>query len=439
MGISKVELSNFKSFYKASALLSRFNVIVGANASGKSNFVQFFKFIKDIGKFGMDDAISMQGGSEYLFNANHPKDNVLYGKIINETQRTLSSHKEIGIGFEIFRECYEIDIEASNTRTYIRSVSDRFINYCKFFKYKRVKEGRNEELESLGEGKISIVNTNGEVSFDINPPASVETTQLKEDIVDLRVLDNYFKDRKIVLGRRQSLLELYLPLVSFISPDLSEKVTNIAIFDIDPRLTKRAQPVTGHHDLESDGSNLATVIRRLCKNYMTRRQMENIIQDLLPFVEAISIKKLEDNVIIRVRERFKSSHRFPAFLLSDGTLNLTALSVVLFFENKPLKIIEEPERNIHPHLISKIVSLMREASEESQIITTTHNPEIVRHANIDELLLVSRDHLGDSNLSRPGEQRDIKDFLHNKLGIEELYVQSILEKYHSKEHSKENV
>jgi len=438
MSISKVELSNFKSFYKSSTALGRFNVVVGANASGKSNFVQFFKFIKDICKFGMDDAISMQGGSEYLFNVNHPRDNVLSGRIINEAKRRINTHKESGIGFEIFRECYEIDVEASNTRTYIKSVSDRFINYCRFFKYRRTKGEREEELESLGEGKISIVNTNGVMSLNVSTPRSVEKDYIKDNVVELRVLANYLEDRNIVLGRKQSLLESYLPLMSLIGPELSEKMTSIAIFDIDPRLTKKAQPVTGHHDLESDGSNLAVVIRRLYKNYMTRKQMENIIQELLPFVEGIRIKKLEDNVIIRVREKFESSHRFPAFLLSDGTVNLTALCVVLFFENKALKIIEEPERNIHPHLISKIVSLMREASEESQIITTTHNPEIVKHANIDELILVSRDHLGDSNLSRPGDERDIKDFLENKLGIEELYIQNILERYHSKERIKEN-
>jgi predicted ATPase len=439
MTISKVELSNFKSFYKASTLLRGFNVVVGANASGKSNFVQFFKFINDISKFGMDDAISMQGGSEYLFNANHPRNNVLSGKIVNETQRRFNTNKESGIGFEIFRESYEIDIEASNTRTYIKSVSDRFITYCRFFKYRRIKEGREEEFEPLGEGKISLVNKNGVMSLDINTPPSVEKDYIKDNVIELRVLGRYLEDRNIVLGKKQSLLESYLPMMTFMSPDLSEKITRIAIFDIDPRLTKKAQPVTGHHDLESDGNNLAAVIRRLYKNYMTRKQMENIIQDLLPFVERISIKKLEDNVIIRAKEKFKSSRPFPAFLLSDGTVNLTALSVVLFFENKPLKIIEEPERNIHPHLISKIVSLMREASEESQIITTTHNPEIVKHANVDELVLVSRDHLGDSNLSRPGEEKDIKDFLRNKLGIEELYIQNILEKYHSKERSKENV
>jgi predicted ATPase len=189
------------------------------------------------------------------------------------------------------------------------------------------------------------------------------------------------------LARRESLLHISPPWVLF-GFDLIERINDIGIFDIDAKITKKAQPVTGRRDLEADGSNLAAVVRRLSRNNTTRRQMANIIKSLLPFIEAISVKKLEDNVIIRIREKFESANLFPAFLLSDGTLNLTALCVVLFFENKALKIIEEPERNVHPHLISKIMGLMRDASEESQILTTTHNPEMVKHARVDELIVL---------------------------------------------------
>lgn len=436
MSISEVQLSNFKSFYKASTVLNKFNVVVGANASGKSNFVQFFKFIKDIRAFGLDDAISMQGGAEYLFNANHQNDNVLYGKIVNDTKQRFIPRKRMGIGFEVFRNSYEIEIEASYKRTYVKSISDKLISDCRFFKYERLEEDEYEykELEPLGEGQIGVFNVDRVISLDIGAPTGVDIESLKENSVELKVFEDFLTERNAKLGKKQSLLEsTIVPPWALFGHEVVEIIHGIAIYDIDPKLTKRAQPVTGRHDLESDGSNLAAVIRRLSKNTITKREMENIIKELLPFVEGISIKKLEDNVIIRVKEKFKSSNMFPAFLLSDGTLNLTALSVALFFENKPFKVIEEPERNIHPHLISKIMTLMREASEESQIITTSHNPEIVKHANIDELMLVSRNRFGDSVLSRPGEQKDIREFLSNKLGIEELYIQNILEKYRSKE------
>ena len=38
MGIKRVEVKNFKSFKDLKIDLGKFNVVIGANASGKSNF-----------------------------------------------------------------------------------------------------------------------------------------------------------------------------------------------------------------------------------------------------------------------------------------------------------------------------------------------------------------------------------------------------------------
>ena len=46
--ITKISAKNFKSFKELNIDFSKFTVIVGANASGKSNFVRALKFIKDI-------------------------------------------------------------------------------------------------------------------------------------------------------------------------------------------------------------------------------------------------------------------------------------------------------------------------------------------------------------------------------------------------------
>lgn len=70
MAINRIRLSNFKSFKDLDVELGKFNVFVGANASGKSNFIQIFRFIRDMTNHGIDNAISMQGGIEYLRNIN---------------------------------------------------------------------------------------------------------------------------------------------------------------------------------------------------------------------------------------------------------------------------------------------------------------------------------------------------------------------------------
>jgi len=68
MAITKVKVSNFKSFDELEVELRPLNVVVGGNASGKSNFLEIFRFLRDLVTYGLENAISLQGGMEYLTN-----------------------------------------------------------------------------------------------------------------------------------------------------------------------------------------------------------------------------------------------------------------------------------------------------------------------------------------------------------------------------------
>jgi predicted ATPase len=89
-------------------------------------------------------------------------------------------------------------------------------------------------------------------------------------------------------------------------------------------------------------------------------------------------------------------------------------------------IIEEPERNIHPYLISKVMEMMKDASRRKQIIATTHNAEIVRNAELQSILLISRNKSGFSSISRPSMKEEVKKFLENEIGIHDLFIQDLL-------------
>ena len=69
MPIQKIHVENFKSFSELDIDLARFNVVIGSNAAGKSNFISIFRFLRDIATSGIMNAIAMQGGSDYLINA----------------------------------------------------------------------------------------------------------------------------------------------------------------------------------------------------------------------------------------------------------------------------------------------------------------------------------------------------------------------------------
>ncbi len=65
--LKRLKIRNFKSFADLDVEFKEFNVLVGANAAGKSNFAQIFKFVKDV-RGGLADALAMQGGAEYVLN-----------------------------------------------------------------------------------------------------------------------------------------------------------------------------------------------------------------------------------------------------------------------------------------------------------------------------------------------------------------------------------
>jgi predicted ATPase len=107
-------------------------------------------------------------------------------------------------------------------------------------------------------------------------------------------------------------------------------------------------------------------------------------------------------------------------------MTIFALIIALYFEDKPFIIIEEPVSHIHPFLVARVIAMMKEASKSRQVMVTTHSTDVVKHALIEDLLLISRDTEGFSVVSRPADKREVRTFLENEIGIEELYVQNLL-------------
>lgn len=321
MAITRIKVSNFKSFDELELDLRTLSVVVGANAAGKSNFLEIFRFLRDLGEHGPENAVSLQGGMEYLSNLKRGPGSIS------------------GIDFEM-------------------------VQHSHF---------------SLPEPEFLPVPSRVQIGADGN----------------------------VVL--------------SFLLPK------GIRIFDFDPGLPKRAMPLSGKAELETDGSNLALVLRRLLQDEQRGPMFIQTLKDVLPFIEGLKVEHIADkSLLLALREQYFQGSYLPAAFLSDGTIHLIALILALFFEKGEIVVIEEPERNIHPALISKVAGMLKDASRHKQIIVTTHNPELVKHVDLEDLLLVHRDEEGFSRITRPAENAELKVFLKNDLGVDELYVQNLL-------------
>lgn len=417
MSIERIEVKNFKSFKDIKIDIKNFNVLIGANASGKSNFVQIFKFLRDIVIFGLDNAVSLQGGVEYLRNLNIGTSEDLAIKVISsnfEFGFILQPLKEGLMGIEVYKSTYEFALKFNETNSGFTIARDILIQKYKIIELQLEKDKSNKK-KKLGDGEIIISRKNGKVNVDIRMPENIQLK--KQDIFPPFLLEVELPEHILIL---QTPHLLTLPLV--------EIFRNIAIYDFDPKLSKKAVPITGKAELEEDGSNLSIILRNIIQDNNKKRKLFNLVKDLLPFVEDLDVEKFADkSLLFKLKESYFQAQYLPASLISDGTINMTALIVALYFEKKPFIIIEEPERNIHPSLISKISEMMKDASQKKQILITTHNPEFVKYAGLENILLVSRNENGFSTITRPADKKEIKTFLENEIGIEELYIQNLLE------------
>ena len=201
----------------------------------------------------------------------------------------------------------------------------------------------------------------------------------------------------------------------------------IQVYDFDPKLSNKAIQISGKAELEPDGSNTALVLRRMLENSEERRRFIQYLKVCLPFVKDLSFEnQINKSIILKVAESYNPGLEIRSSIISDGTVEILSLIYALFFDEKGLIIIEEPERNIHPHLIASLMHLVQEASNKKQIIITTHSPELIKYSRIEDLLIIERDHDGSSKVSRVSDKSSVKAFLTENIGIDDLFVDGIL-------------
>jgi predicted ATPase len=430
MKISHISVSNFKSYKSCSVDLTNFNVLIGANSAGKSNFIQAFKFLRDIVVSGLDNAVSMQGGSNFLSNINLDSTSkpmtFELTFLPDKNFKFLAESEGKHYRFEVKDITYTFSIKLNKKDETIEIVEDKLIqNYDTF-----ILNGKSHK-KLIASGSFAITKTKEKFKFKFpvikNLPFTSKELECTFLIGHLEFLVNN-KLLKVELLRKTLMLEtplFFMPHIEVIKDDIRK----LSIYDFDPASVKQATSIAGKAELEESGENLAIVLKKILADEENKRKLFNLVQYVLPFVKVLEVEKLYDKYLqIVIQEKYPGKREIPAFLLSDGTIFVLSIIVALYFENKPIAIFEEPERRIHPFLISKMIDMMKDASTQHQIILSTHNPEIVKYAGADNLMFISRDEEGNSIFTRPAENEDVKAFMENEIGIEELFVQNLLGK-----------
>ena len=422
-----IKASNFKSFKDVEISLDKFNTIIGPNASGKSNFLSIIRFFSDIFKHGLENAVSLHGNINSIKNiALNQKNIILKISLGNDKAfKTISFEKDNKrYGMRAKDSDYSLTIEVGKNLRDFKLTCEKYRIQVIIYDLKEDEEDKEnfiENKEIAQEGFITIIKEGREISFEKEPenlPIEKEEIIYFKEFINNEIVEEIYSYRLLINN------PFIFPPYNMVIRDFFE---GISLYDIDPKLPKRAIPFTGKKELEENGRNIAIVLNSIFQDEKEREKFNKFLNDLLPFADDLSVDRMRDESFITCLKESYTDYYFPAYLLSDGTINIVAMIVILFFEEKSVIILEEPGRNLHPLLLSKIINMMEDVSQElnKQIIITTHNPEIIRYTDPKKIIVINRDEDGFSQMSKPSEKVELKTFLKD-IGMADLFLEGIL-------------
>lgn len=393
--IDKIQLTNYKSITNKEISLGNFNVFVGANATGKSNFVDGFRFIKDAKNEGIPVAISRRfGWTNALRRGIGKKQNISFVVSYVFSDRTIRfkiSQRE----YRLISVRYYVKIGYSNGRYHVLSE-----------KYESISQSEGKEYEEY------FYRTGDRVKY-----RSLLTTISTSIEIPVQLREKLFLKGGFFL----------------ITSAIFDNVIDLwRFYDFDVKLARMSCTDTGQDVLASDACNLSLILARISKSknpIMVRLydRILRIMSILVPQFDNWKTQRQFDNSInFSILEKGIEKPLIPG-MISDGTIRLLSLLLALLYrtEQGPLICIDEPERYLHPQVLEEIVGIMREVSKKTQLIITTHSPELVKHLNPNELFLV--DKVDNITEIVNAESKDMVDEFLKEFTLDELWLMGHLE------------
>lgn len=154
---------------------------------------------------------------------------------------------------------------------------------------------------------------------------------------------------------------------------------------------------------------------------------------LAPGYRVESTKNSNGKEILHVRFEFFVDGKWrPWTHLSDGTKRLVYIITEVTFSNNII-LLEEPELGIHPHQLSKLMDFLEAAAEHKQIILTTHSPQVLNVLpldGLDRIIVVRYDKENGTKMSHltEEEQEQARTYMEaGGLDLSDYWVHSSLE------------
>lgn len=345
--LTRVVLKNYKSIAACEVSLPTLCFLVGRNAAGKSNFMDALRLVADALNTSLDHALRDRSG-------------------INEVRRRSSGHPtHFGIRLEFQLPNEQYGYYAFRVGAQAKGGFEVQKEECRVFPNTALDTKEIHYAVESGVVRSSSIAT---------PPAA------KSDRLYLVNLSGF---------------EEFRPLYDALS--------RMGFYNLNPDEIRDEQPPDVGIVLKRDGCNLASVLQHMKENAPNAKStVEEFLSKVVPDIRSVDSRTVLSKETLEFRQSTKGSKdpwRFLAANMSDGTLRALGILVALFQseatkENPtPLIGIEEPESALHPAAAGILRDALRSASKRTQVVVTSHSPELLDDKSIkaDSLLSVANE------------------------------------------------
>lgn len=363
--ISRISAKNFRSVADLSIELKPLTVLAGPNASGKSNVLDIARFLGDALRTNLDTALSARYG---------------IGGVRRRQRGGRPRNVEIGVQYQT----------GNSTIDYNFAIAGDANGGCRVAQ----EEIRLRDQTELGL-QMEVAVRNGKVASLNSPslnqaPLDDDDAEFETDNLALAALSRFLHQKT---GRNvgDSDRAFYDGIYS-----MRRILAQMRVYHVFPNTMREPQKASAPYPLAEDGGNLASALKTLDKDHpdiMSR--LKESLSVLIPSVADLRVVSAGGFLVTQLRHA-EANNRASWFDLtqeSDGTLRLLGILAALYqYPPLPFIGIEEPEFAVHPGAMTALTDVMKEAARRSQIVITTHSPDVLDQFHVENILAV------DSNL-----------------------------------------
>jgi predicted ATPase len=416
--IKSIKIEGYRILDGFRADFGELTMVIGANATGKSTLMDCLQFISSCVEYSLKYAMNSQGGLDSVLTASKRTEKLSWELTFQKPMQN-SFLKALPLK-EGQSYVYEVVIEKDQYQQAVPiyevlRTEKPYETHEQPFKLLEATRYKSLIFDFSRHELVPFDEAVGEDSQKLFKDKDISTSD------NLKVSEEASKQERSLRLAQMRFFNEY-PIPSWTRFILS-RCFFYPGFEVGRYSKLRTQPseIQPHTILASNGENLGTVLHEI----LTRADYRNVANNLRDFLR-VAYPSFDDffaestfgtppKVLVNIREK-GMMRNMQLWDLSDGMLRFLCLGTALLNPIPPILIaIDEPEVGFHPRLLPIVADMIKTASEKTQVLVTTHSPDLLNCFDIDNIAVMARDE-NKITWQRPGNRESLKKMLKNVKG-----------------------